>query len=345
MKCSRVALLLLLVLTSGTAGVLATDNGTAVVGQQVLPPLPCLETFRHVTLFQSPICKRGDELAAGAGSPYDTYYTNALDSGYYAENSQDKRGEQFNNNAKSGETRVGADESSASDARLVSFQRGMSWLAASGEQAMGYVSHCWEQAVTFLGDRDPSDEEVGLESDDAFEDWAEEGWAEMADETHPVETEHVAVAKPPHSKRVECLYVASCPTYDNPAFLATLGRATIEYPLGVTSRSVLFGEYYCVDGEFCPTLTPNADFANQWRFLAGGTDQARTDDQQVPAASSTSLAIRLAHLAKSSLNEWNVAFRNISRQIARLDWTLLFRSQPADRAVQNTAPAAHRIAR
>jgi len=340
MKCSRVALLLTLVLTGRTAGVLAADDGTTFAGQQtVLLPLPCLEPFRQGVPFQSPIGGRSDKLAANASSPYDMYYANGLDWGYYEENSQDENGGQVSNGDKSGEKIAGADEDLAVDARLArSFQGGMSWRAASGKTAMGYASHCWEQAVTFLRDHSPNGEEAGLKPDDTSDDWAE-----ADDETSPAETEHAAVGEPPRHEWVECLYVASCPKQNDAAFLATPGKVGVEYPLGSASQSAVFAEFYWADGEFCPSLASNSEIAMPWRSIFGDANQGRADNEQAPAA--PSMATRLANWAKSSLNEWNVAFRNISRQIARLDWTLLLKSRLGDRAVRNTAPASNPIER
>ena len=121
MKCSRVALLLLLVITTGgTANALAATDGTMAAGQQMaLSPLPDLDALRQATSFQSPIyyweCgtslpppvnglelprnadtwnEIGDESPLFQGrrlSPYDLYYANDPHSGNCEDDSRARR--------------------------------------------------------------------------------------------------------------------------------------------------------------------------------------------------------------------------------------------------------------
>jgi len=320
MKCSRVALLLLLVLTSGTAGVLAAESGTV--------PLHGLETLRKTTAFQSPIRVDADELFSNASSPYDMYYANGR---YWAGCDKNSVSEDADATGGAGELAIGANLG-----RCV--RRGMSWLAANGKAAIGYASRYWEQAATFFRDHSLNGEEAGLNSDDMFDDFAETG-----DEVSPVAARHAAAIEPARPKPVECVYVTSCPRHNNATVLATLGKVTVEYPLGSAWQSALSGEFYWVNEESCPTLASNMDFTVPWQSTAGDANQGGKDQKQASAA--PSMATRLGHWVKSWLGEWNVAFRNISRQIARLDWTLLLKSQLPDRAVRNTAPASRPIQR
>ena len=192
--------------------------------------------------------------------------------------------------------------------------------------------------MKFVRDRGVSGSPVGLDPDDDFDEMAE-----MDDETSAVEAKHVAVSQPAHSKLVEYLCVTSCPQYDDVAFLASWGKPTIACPWGHTCQSALSGEYCWSVGEFFADLTVTAESAERWCSVVGDVDQGRTAEKH-PSATPT-MAARLAQWAKSSLEEWNVAFRNISRQIARLDWTALLAAGTADRAVRNTAPASNPIER
>jgi hypothetical protein len=90
-------------------------------------------------------------------------------------------------------------------------------------------------------------------------------------------------------------------------------------------------------------LTITAESAKRWCSVVGDANQGGTAEKQAPVA--PMMVARLAQWAKSSLDGWNAAFRNISRQIARLDWTFLLAGQTADRAVRNAAPAPSLIER
>jgi hypothetical protein len=312
MKLSHVALLLALLLVTGrTTNVLATDD-TLAADQTAFLPFASQDTFQQAHPFQSPIRKFNNETAAIATTLYDTYYSNV--------------------------NIAGTDGQSASHSTLVrGFQRYMSQVAANGNTALGYASYCLEQATKLLRYHGLNDEQAGLETADVFA-----YWVEMAETTSSENAESTANAKARRSEPVECLYVACNTRNDSSALLGTLGKVTVEYPLGSPSRSALIAEFYWADEEFCPTLASNVRFGNPWQFHIGNPDEDRTDSRQ---ATASSIVTRLATWVQGSLDGWDVAFRNISRQIARLDWTLSLKSQSADRAVRNTAPASNPINR
>jgi hypothetical protein len=102
-------------------------------------------------------------------------------------------------------------------------------------------------------------------------------------------------------------------------------------------------EFYRIDAESFSTLTPTVDFAMPRRYSSGATSQ--DEKQQELALAATSLATQLEHWAKWWPGDWNVVFRNISRQIARLDWTTLLTGKSGGVAARNTTPLAHPVER
>jgi hypothetical protein len=345
MKCSHVALLLTLILTGRAAGALAADEAitlSAVTGEGMAAlRLPCLETFRLADSFRGgiSISMRDVEPAANAGSPYDTYYTNSSYWGYSGGNSHDEATWQVNADGDRNVTSGEAEKELAIGARLTQgFERGVSWLAANGKTTMGFASRCWQQMVAFVCNHGADGGEVGLDSEDDFDEVTETN-----DETNAVEAKQAIESKPACPKLVEYLFVTSGPQYDDVALLSRWGKPTIACPWGHTCQSAVCAEYCWSDGEFCANLTITAESAKRWCSVVGDANQGGTAEKQAPVA--PMMVARLAQWAKSSLDGWNAAFRNISRQIARLDWTFLLAGQTADRAVRNAAPAPSLIER
>ncbi len=333
MKCVHFALLLLLVLTSRTTGVLAADDQATVTGEQrmeqrTLPSLPSPATLRS-TLHRSSIRINADETATNVFSAYDMYYASGLYCGDNGENSEGIAEAQVSNSDADDVTTANTAGEPPSVAKLCcDVQRYMSRLATYGRMAAAYASQYWEQAETFRWEQEEKRAEVGEAGVDSSESFDRFAIARRA-----------MLGIPAHLEPVEYLYVASC---NNRAILATLGKLTGEYRSGTASHA-LVGEFYRIDVETCSTLTPTADFAMPWRSNSGETSQDRKDVEQ--ASAPASVATRFEYWAKWWLGDWNVVFRNISRQIARLDWTTLLTGKSGGLAVRYPAAASQPLER
>ena len=140
----------------------------------------------------------------------------------------------------------------------------------------------------------------------------------------------------------ERLYVTTCNRNDG-IILASLGKLTGEYRLESTRYSTLLGEFYRIDDESCPAFTLNADFATAWQPSVAGANRERKKQEQ--ASAELSIGTWLDYWATRWLGDWNAVFRNISRQIARLDWTVLLTGKSSGLAVRHPAPASSSAAR
>ena len=226
------------------------------------------------------------------------------------------------------------------------------------------TSNYWEQAAALLREHERNDEEAGLELDDWFDCFAEGNCATLGEpapisvamESSPRQIPENGTVpfsltrklgqspfgEPVRPEPAERLYVTTCQHNDG-IILATLGKMTAEYRRGSTRYLTLSGEFYRIDDESCPAFVLNADFATASQPSAGEASQNRREQQQASGRLST--GAWLEYWAKWWLGDWDVVFRNISRQIARLDWTVLLTGRPSGLAVRNPAPASSSVAR
>jgi hypothetical protein len=334
MKCPRIALLLLaLIVASQTAGIRAADYCALLANEQAtLLPLPGLENFWSTNSCQSPVAQQNDEAVADAGSPYDMYYARGLYLGSLAKTSD----------GETGREKAGFDEQTVVNATLDRcFQFSVSWFAINGKTALGYASRGWEQAVTFLRDHNPNSDETGLELDDTLD-----YLADLTDEMGPAESEQ---AESPMPEPVGHLFVVSRLNYGNTLVLGTLGKNVAIEDASVSETQHPLFAVFCSD-DLAPTaeVAANFDAAALWQAAASPALTLSEQAEQRPAgvfSAATSVVTRVTQWVKWQFNPWNVAFRNISQQIARLDWTLWLKSEHADRAVRNTMPVKNPINR
>jgi hypothetical protein len=344
MKCSIAALLLTLVLADRPAVATTADDETNMVARQTsLLPSPCEEFFGRATRFQSPIgAQNGEVDRDGADSLYDKYYSGGLEQQPSEGDSKDGATAQASSDDEDEITaapdRELTDEPTIGSRLAGGLQLGISWLATSGETALGFASKWWEQGVTFLPAQNPSSEEVAGGSNGVAEDRAE------ANEDAPqTEAEQSALVEPPHHEWTERLYVTPSQNGIDMASLASPGRLNIEHSLGIGPKSAVFADFYWAEGDVSTGMPLISDIAMPWRSVFEEVKQDTTGKASTPAT--PSLARRMADWAEASLGDWTVAFRNISRQIARLDWTLLLKDGVGDRAVRNTVGASNPIER
>lgn len=137
------------------------------------------------------------------------------------------------------------------------------------------------------------------------------------------------------------------PTFSNINFWSQLDNRVFggeKYGfVGKTSLPDLFGESCWTDKATHPSLVLYLEFAKPWHSIGGNA--YRNCAKAEPTLAAPSLRTWLIGWAKCSLDGWNVAFRNISQQIARLDWTLLLSKRPANQSAQNATPASKPIER
>jgi hypothetical protein len=330
MTCFHIALLLPLVLTGRTTGVLAANDCPTVAAQQriLLPPF-WPEALRQTPPFQSPVRIDADLRAADVFSPYDMYYANGLYWGDCGENPTAKSGSQANNRAANSATNASVYEVWSIGTTLGRYvQSYMPQLAACGKTAFVYASKYWKQTAAFVRDRETCRAETRLHPHDKF------GCVAKGDRAMP----GILVLPEP----AERLYVTICP-YNKGAILATLGKVRAEYRWGPAPHATLLGEFYQIDDESCPTFAATGDFAASSQSGAGEANQVQKAPGQTSAA--PSVATWWEQWARWWLGDRNVVFRNISRQIAGLDWTILLTGKPSDLSVRSTAPAANSVAR
>jgi hypothetical protein len=369
MNCSRVALLLLFAVTGRTADVLAgADGTTAAIQKMAQSTLPNLDALRQATSFESPIYDwdcgdslppplKGLELPRNAAalqeiesqsllsktqidlSPYDTCYVNGP---HWGENREDNSSAKGNSYIFAN-TRTGKVSGQLTTSLLLGrhAQRCLTWLVANGKMALDCASYCSEQVAAFIRQHEPNGEEDIGQNDDIFNLFDQV--AEMGDEANTVEPEQTAAGKPTHPNPVEFLVVTPCPESSRTTFFRRLGRVTLEDRQGLTSHPALMGEFVWIDPETSPKWALNADFATPCCPNAQNATETPAGQAQ---ASGTPVMVRfLEYCAKCCLGDWNVVFRNISRQIALLDWTPLVKGTPSDLAARNTVPASAFIGR
>jgi hypothetical protein len=102
-------------------------------------------------------------------------------------------------------------------------------------------------------------------------------------------------------------------------------------------------EFCRIDAVTCSTRTPTADFAMPSQHGIGDASQDWDDQEQASAVPSVTTLWEC--WAKWWGGDENVVFRNISRQIARLDWTLLLTGRPSGLAIRGTMPAENSVER
>jgi hypothetical protein len=274
MKCFAIALLLPLVLTGQTTGVLGADDRAAVA------------------------------MTEGYSSRYDMYYANGAASGP-------------------------ARHESSLGVRLGRGVQGyVSQLATYGKTAASYAWQYWKQATAFVRQQEKSRVEAELARHDRFD--------------RLVKSARAAVGAAARREPVEWLYVTSC-KYNNGAIPATLGKVTGEYRWGYSAQTMLLAEFCRIDDEACPSFVTSSEFATLSQANAGEAKQDRKDREQ--AAAALLWAARFQQWTKWWLGDWDVVFRNISRQIARLDWTTLLTGKHSDLAVHNGTPASNSVER
>jgi hypothetical protein len=187
----------------------------------------------------------------------------------------------------------------------------VSQLATYGKAVAVYASRYWKQVATYLHEREKNSAEAGL-----------------ASQTRREPTEWLCVMSYKDNDGV---------------ILATLGKVTPEYRLGPVPRPALLGEFCQIDDERCPIFVDSAESAAPSQPGVGEANQGGRSRAQASVAQS--VATRLQQLAKWWLGDWDVVFRNISGQIARLDWTVLLTGKPSDLAVHNMLPAPEAVKR
>ncbi len=349
MKCFHIALLLPLVLTGRTPGVLAANDCPVVVGEQgVLMSMAWPKALRRTSVFQSRIGLDADQLTANVFSPYDMYYAN----GGYRANQAGSRpsddGSQVNDSAADEAMRAKMHDVLTVAARLGRYaEHYASQVAAYGKAAVVYASQRWTQAAAFVHEREKNGAESGLAHRDRRDRVAQRNRA--------------GLGMAPPSEPVEYLYITSREPNQG-AILATLSKAVVEYRLRPSQYATLLGEFCQVDDQLFATVTPTADFAMPWgpnvedveveikrdRNVKGsGSGLAQTKTGAFPQTKIGTVpwAVPLEQLAKWWLGDWDVVFRDISRQIAGLDWTVVLTGRPSHLAVHGTAQASKPVER
>jgi hypothetical protein len=349
--------------------VLAAADGTMPAIQQMAQSTPPdLDALRQATSFESPIyywdCGdslppplKGLELPRNAAalqeiesrslfsqtqidlSPYDMYYVNGPHRGGNREENSCAKG----NSYIFASTRTGKVSGELATSLILGrhAQRCLAWLVANGKIAVDCASYCSKQVAAFIRQHAPNGEEDVEQNDDIFD--IIDQFAEMGDETNTVESEQSAAGKTAHPEPVEFVVVTPCPESGRATLFRTLGRVTPEGRQGLTSHPALMGEFVWIDEETSPKWALSADFATP--CCPSPHDVAETPRGQVQASGAHFMVTLLEYCAKYCLGDWNVVFRNISRQIARLDWTPLVKGTPSDLAVRNTVPASAFIGR
>ena len=192
----------------------------------------------------------------------------------------------------------------------------LSQLTGSGERAAGYAWQCCKDAVALVCPREKSREQPSPARRDKSDRLVKNSRAAAA-----------AAARQP----VEWLCVTSC-TYPSWPTLVTPDRATGECWRGHAANAVLLADFCRIDDESCLAFSSGAD------LLARNGHGGRN----VERASAVSLwAVRLEPWARFWLGAWDVVFRNISQQIARLDWTTLLTDKSRGLAAHKATPVSN----
>jgi hypothetical protein len=312
MTCFQIALLLPLVLTGRTTGVSAVnDQPTASSQERIVLPLARWETLHRTSAFQSRIGDDADRLNADVFSPYDMYYAK-------------------------GATKTDIHPLSIGARLSRCVERYTSQIASYGKTAVVCASQYWKETLAFVREREmdlATGEGAGLD------DTAESG-ATPAPQAVRCES-------------VERLYVTTC-EYSDVTSLTTLGKVTADYRRGPSRYATLLGEFYRIDEESCPAFVANGDFAALSQARGEEADQEENDrgvEGESPTLADTnsriaaSAATWMERWATLWLGDWDVVFRNISRQIARLDWTVLLTGRAWGLAVRSTGPASESVER
>ncbi|MFZ1932940.1 MAG: hypothetical protein WCB27_01555 [Thermoguttaceae bacterium] len=204
----------------------------------------------------------------------------------------------------------------------------VSQLSGYGEMAATYAWRYWKQAMAFVRQQEKSRVKAELARRDRFDRLAKSA--------------HAAIGAAARREPGEWLYVTSC-KYNNGAIPATLGKVTGEHRWGYSTQTMLLAEFCRIDDEACPSFATGAELATLSPSGAGEANQDRKDREQVSAAASW--ATRLQQWTRWWLGDRDVVFRNISRQIARLDWTTLLTGKHSDVAVHSGTHASSSVER
>jgi hypothetical protein len=355
MKCYCFALLLPLVLTGRTTAVLAANDRPTAASQPTLPPVAWPESLRQAPSCQSPVRSDADLLSADVLSQYDTYYANGLYWGNRDGNAMGKDGSHVDNNGARGATKANTYDVWSIGAKWGwCVHRYVPQAAIYGKIAVAYASQYCQEAATFVRELEEDGTEAELVSSDKLDRRVEEsrvglGGGTSAGETPaPQETRHDSA---------ERLYVIRC-DYNNRAILARLGKATPNYRLTPSPYATLLGEFYRLDDEACPAFVTSANFAallqarneeSDWGDKDGSIKGNVKEESDIFANAKIETILvtvtGMDYWASWWTGDWGVVFRNISRQIARLDWTVLLTGKLSKVAAHKTAPAAGAIKR
>jgi hypothetical protein len=334
MKCFHVALVLLLVFAGRTTGVAAANEDATVASQEGMLLTPAWrEIFRQSPAYTSPAGNDADQFTADVFTGYDAYYANTLC----------RSGSSGKDSACTSSSPVAQEETAdgatlkvrtalAFGARVCCCAKPwMSSLAAYSETAAVYASECWNETVASICERATSRDETGL-----------------AVRSRMGETVAPGGELP---ESIERVYVTSCRS--SRPILATLGKPTAEYRMAPPPQATLLGEFYTIDAPSCPAFVTEADFAalsqaSAEEAIRGGRG-LRADSKDRTFADSVIGTIRsatwLGQWTAWWMVDWDVVFRNISRQIARLDWTIVLTGRPSDLTVRNMASGSGSVER
>jgi hypothetical protein len=355
MKCYSIALLLPLVLTGRTTGVLAANHQPTVASQPIPAPLAWPESLRQVTSRQSPVRSDADLLSADVFSQYDTYYANGLYSGNREGNPLGKDGPCVDNDDANGATKANTYDVWSIGARWGwCVHRYVPQLAIYGKTAVNYASQHWNEAAAFVHELEKDRTESELVSHSKLDCRIEDSCV------GPRGSALASEAPAPRAARhepAERLYVIRC-DYNNRAILATLGKATPNYRQAPSPYATLLGEFYQIDDEACPAFVASTNFAalsqarneeHDWGEKDGNIEGNVEGESHIFAnAKIERILLTVTGMdcwARWWQGDWGVVFRNISRQIAGLDWTVLVTGKPSKIAAHKTAPAANAIER